>query len=136
MDTNPNSPALIVALCILAVAANAPATLPPPSEEAKARAAEAKAKAAWSDKVDQYKLCVAINRTAETYHAGHKENGASTSGPVTTPGCVDPGPYVSQMTPAASKPVEASDAHSPSGTAAALPSIPATQAQISESAKP
>jgi len=136
MDANSNSPALIVALCILAVAANAPATLPPPSEEAKAQAAETKAKTAWSDKLDQYKLCVAINRTAEAYHAGHKGNGASTPAPVTTPGCVDPGPYVSEVTPAASKPLEASGAHSPAGTAAAPPSIPGTQARLSEPAKP
>jgi hypothetical protein len=46
------------------------------------------------------------------------------------PGCTDPGPYVSTVTPAASKPLEAAGAHSPPGTATSPPSTNAPSAQI------
>ena len=47
-----------------------------------------------------------------------------------TPACADPGPYVAQVTPAASKPLEASGAHSPPGMATSPPSNKATSAEM------
>jgi len=46
------------------------AKLRPPTDEQKASAAEAAAKAAWSDKVDFYKLCLAQDQIAQSYRAG------------------------------------------------------------------
>jgi hypothetical protein len=98
------------------------AVLPPPTDEAKAKSAETAAKAAWEDKVGLYKLCMAMDRTADAYRKDRQASGEMTAPPVATPACVDPGPYVSQLTPSASKPQEASGAHSPPGTAVSPPS--------------
>jgi len=91
------------------------AKLPTPTDEEKTKAAEVAAKAAWTDKVALYKLCVAQDRTANAYR---KAAGKAVPPPVATPPCSDPGPFVSPVTPVASKPLEASGAHSPPGTAA------------------
>ena len=58
-----------IALLVLAAALcdQASAKLPPPTEAAKTQAAEAAAKSAWSDKVAQYQLCLAMDRTAAAY---------------------------------------------------------------------
>jgi hypothetical protein len=96
-----------IATVILApLAGMAAAKLPPPSAEAKALSAETAAKAAPA--------------------------------PTTTAACVDPGPYVSQnpITPATSKSLEASGAHSPPGAAISPPSTNKTDAEISKSRKP
>jgi len=120
--------ALTVPALLLAVPL-AFAKLPPLSPEAQAKADEAKAKAAWTDKVSAYQLCRAMDRTAEAYFKTAKASGKDTRPPVATPPCTDPGPFVAAA-PAASKPVEASGAHSPPATAGSPPSVsPATQAQ-------
>ena len=108
------------------------ATLPPPTDEAKAKAAEAAAKAAWSDKVGLYQLCVAMDRTADAYRKERKAGGKEIPAPNITPACSDPGAYVSRMTPAISKPLEASGAHSPPGPAVAPPSNKATANELSQ----
>ena len=102
------------------------AKLPSPTDEEKTKAAEAAAKAAWTDKVALYKLCVAQDRTADAYR---KAADKAVPPPVATPPCSDPGPFVSPVTPVASKPLEASGAHSPPGTAASPPSTGATAAE-------
>ena len=107
------------------------AKLPPPTEEAKAQAAESAAKTAWADKVALYQLCVALDRTADAYRRNAKAAGKDVPVPTPTPPCADPGPYVSQMTPTASKPLEASGAHSPPGAAISPPSTNATAATLS-----
>ena len=106
------------------------ATLPPPPPEAKAMAAEAAAKAAWQDKVGLYKLCLAMDRTADAYRQNLKISGSTIPAPQSTPQCVDPGPYVAQVTPSTSKPLEASGAHSPPGIAVTPPSRPEPQSVI------
>lgn len=106
------------------------AKLPPPTEEAKAKATEANAKAAWSDKVGQYQLCVSMDRTAEAYRKSTKAAGKPVPVPVATPPCTDPGPFASELTPAASKPLEAAGAHSPPGIAISPPSRKATASEI------
>ena len=105
------------------------AKLPPQSDEAKAKAAETAYKAAWNDKVAAYHVCRSMERVVATYRSSPA--GKSASAPEQTPPCADPGPYAAmQITPAASKPLEASGAHSPPGTATSPPSNKATSAEM------
>lgn len=104
--------------------------LPPVSDDAKAKAAEAAAKSAWTDKVGLYQLCKSMDRVAATYRAGPVAAAKPASAPEAMPACTDPGPYVSQVTPPAAKPLEASGAHSPAGMATSPPSSKATSAEI------
>jgi hypothetical protein len=128
-----NRPVRIAALLALgAYAALASATLPPVTPEAKAKAAEAAAKAAWTDKVGAYQTCLAMDRTAEAYRRDMKAAGKDAPAPAPTPACADPGPFVynaTPITPASSKPLEASGAHSPPGQAITPPStnVPAAE---------
>jgi hypothetical protein len=116
--------AVFVAL-LTTTAASAFAKLPPPTDEQKASAAEAAAKTAWSDKVDLYKLCLAQDKVAQSYRARAQGTTQGTTkaapAPVSTEPCVNPGPYAA-VTPTASKPSEASGAHSPPGLAVSPPS--------------
>ena len=82
-----------------------------------------------------YKLCLATDRTAAEYRSGLKPAGKDVPPPLATPLCTDPGPYVSQLTPATSKPLEAAGAHSPPGPAASPPNTAATAKEISEIAR-
>src|SRR5947208_722108 len=105
-----------VALIALALCAPALAKLPPLSEQAKTQAAEAAAKTTWSDKVSQYQTCKAQDRAVEAYRKTAQSNNTAIGVPITTPPCVDPGPFVppnvTASTPQANKPLEASEAHS------------------------
>ena len=92
--------------------------LPPPSDEAKAKAAENAAKAAWSGKVEAYKLCKSMDATAAHYYAQAKTAGKEVKPPVATAPCADPGPFV--YTPPAATPAAA---------AAAPPAVPAAPAK-------
>jgi hypothetical protein len=109
--------------------------LPPPTDEAKTRAAEAAAKGAWNDKVAAYQTCLAIDRTADAYRRSRKDAGQDIPTPVATGPCTDPGPYVSPVTPTASKPLEAAGAHSPPETATSPPSTTATAREVSGDGK-
>jgi hypothetical protein len=102
------------------------AKLPPPSDEAKAKAAETAAKTAWTDKVGAFQLCKAMDRVAATYLADAKKAGKDVK-PTATPACADPGPFA--YTPPDQKPLEASGAHSPPGTATSPPSNKAPAAE-------
>ena len=107
------------------------AKLPPQSDEAKAKAAENAHKAAWTDKVAAFQLCRSMDRVAAAYRAHAVGAGKSASAPEQAPACADPGPYAAlQITPAASKPLEASGAHSPPGAATSPPSNKATSAEM------
>jgi hypothetical protein len=119
---------VIAAAAIASLTVPALAKLPPPSEEAKAQAAETAAKTAWSDKVSQYKTCLAQDRVAEIYRKGAQASGTAAPAPVATSPCMDPGPFA--YTPPASKPLEASEAHSPPGQASSPPSNNATTAEM------
>ncbi|HEV7914444.1 MAG TPA: hypothetical protein VGP22_11800 [Albitalea sp.] len=125
----------LIATMLLALALPlAHAKLPPPSPEAQAKADDAKAKAAWTDKVGAFQLCRSMDRVAEAYRKNAKATGKDTKPPVDTPPCADPGPFVAAA-PAASKPLEASGAHSPPATAATPPSNKATQAELQGTTK-
>ena len=122
---------VIVAAATLFTVGAALAKLPTLNDEAKAKADEAAGKAAWNDKVGAYQLCQSMDRVATTYRARAAGAGKAASAPEQTPACADPGPYGAlQTTPAASKPLEASGAHSPPGTATSPPSNKATSAEM------
>jgi hypothetical protein len=107
------------------------AKLPPLADDAKAKAAEAANKTSWTDKVGAYKLCQSMDRVAARYRAGALAAGKAASAAEQTPNCIDPGPYHAlEVTPAASKPLETSEAHSPAGTATSPPSNKATSAEM------
>jgi hypothetical protein len=120
---------LSTVIAAAAVAGPALAKLPPLSDEAKAKAAETAAKAAWTDKVGLYKLCKSMDQVADVYRKTPTAAGKEVPGAAAVP-CVDPGPYAAPVTPAASKPLEASGAHSPPGNAVSPPSNNAPAAQI------
>jgi len=124
-----NKPAVVALLAVLA-AGPLLAKLPALNDEAKAKATLTAAKATWTDKVGLYKVCQAMDRTAEKYHASAKV--ASKDSPVTDPmpACADPGPFVAPVDAAASKPLEAAEAHSPAGMAVGPPSNKATSAEM------
>jgi hypothetical protein len=124
----------IVVLITMAYAGFVCATLPPPSDAAKAQAAQTAAKAAWDDKVGQYKTCRAMDRVAEVYRRDLKAEGKDLPPAAATAPCVDPGPYVAPA-PVPSKPLEASGAHSPPGTATSPPSTNTPAAEASKAAK-
>src|ERR1035437_2857495 len=121
---------LVAALIAATFSASVSAKLPPPTDEDKALAAEAAAKAAWTDKVGLYQLCLAMDRTAAAYRKSIYAAGKNVPVPVATAPCADAGPYLSSITPAASKPLEASGAHSPPGMAISPPSTKAAAAEI------
>lgn len=109
--------AIVTVAALLAVPAFA--ALPPAPESARIAAAEAKAKADWADKDGAYRLCLAQDRVVDAYRRSVASAGETPPAPVKTAACTDPGPYA---TPERQKPLEASGAHSPTGTAAAPPS--------------
>jgi len=111
--------AQIALIALALVGGSAVAKLPPLSAEAKAKAAEDAAKAAWSGKVDSYKLCQAQDQVAATYLQKAQAAGKSLQ-PVSTPPCADPGPF-SYAAPEP-RPIEAAGAHSPTPTTATPPS--------------
>lgn len=130
-----NTAVITVALCA-GVAVVAVAKLPPPSDEAKAKAAETAAKGAWNDKVSLFQLCRAGDRAAEAYRRNVKASGKEPTAPGTTAPCTDPGPFMATpITPESSKPLEASGAHSPPGTAVSPPSNKATASEMATNKK-
>lgn len=96
MTTMNKTPGALVGLLVAAAMLSTPALakLPAPSDEAKAKAAEAAAKTAHAGKVENYKLCLAMDRVAAGYQAAAKKAGKAASAPVDTAACADPGPFV------------------------------------------
>jgi len=121
---------LAAALIAALFAASVFAKLPPPTDEDKVKAAEAAAKAAWTDKVGQYQLCAAMDRTVDAYRKSAKAAGKAVPVAVATAPCADPGSYMSPTRSVAAKPLEASGAHSPPAMAVSPPSTKASAAEI------
>ena len=127
--------AFVVVAAAAALTANvAFAKLPAPSDEEKAKAAEAAHKAQWNDKVAAYHLCQVQDRVASAYRAHAAAAGHPASAGGQAPPCADPGAYT-PLTPQAAKPLEASGAHSPPGTATSPPSNKATSAEMTGTRK-
>ncbi|HUR90279.1 MAG TPA: hypothetical protein VMZ74_14415 [Ramlibacter sp.] len=146
----------LIALAAAGIAFCVAAKLPAPDDAAKAKAAEAAAKAAWQGKVDAYMLCKVQDKIAAKYgkHDGKQDakatpasakpaaSGASAAAAGSTPTpavasapppCMDAGPFA--YNPPEQKPLEASEAHSPAGTAASPPSNRAEAAKMQPSGK-
>ena len=98
------------------------AKLPAPSDEAKAKAAEAAAKTAHGNKVADYQLCKSREKVAAHYYKTAKASGKTTTPPVATPPCADPGPFV------AAAPTTAVAAAPAAGGKPAMPAAPAPAA--------
>ena len=127
-------PFVVAAATAALTASVAFAKLPAPSVEDKAKAAETASKSAWGDKVAAYHLCQSQDRVASAYRAHAVAAGRPASAGGQAPPCADPGPYT-PTTPQASKPLEASGAHSPPGTATSPPSNKATSAEMTGTPK-
>ena len=114
---------LLLAAAILGFASVAIAKLATPvlSDEAKAKAAETTAKTAHNGKVDAYKLCLSMDKTAAYYYKASKSAKPATA----TPPCADPGAFVFPV-PVAAAPAGAPAAAAP--VAAAAPAAPAAKA--------
>lgn len=106
----------LLACLVVGASSVALAKLPAPTPEAQAKAAESAAKAAWSGKVDNYKLCQSQDKVVARYRQVARDAKPA----VATTGCSDPGPFA--YTPPEDKPAEAAGAHSPPGTASSPPS--------------
>ncbi len=126
---------LLTAMLAATFATAAAARLPPPTAAAKAQAVEDAAKNAWTDKVGQYQLCIAGDRIASGYRNSAQAAGKLVAEAIVTPPCADPGPYVAPVAPDATRPLEASGAHSPPATAVLPPGTKATAAEIAGSPK-
>ena len=119
----------LIAMLVASIAILAGAKLAPLSDEAKAKAADTAAKSAWTDTVGVYRLCQAMNRTAEYYRQAEKSAGREAPAAVDTPACTNPGPFVPLVADVA-KPLEAAGAHSGAAMAISPPNSKATAAEI------
>ncbi len=107
---------LLISL-LLTASVGAMAKLPAPvlDDAAKAKAEEAKAKTAHAGKVDGYKLCLSMDRSAASYYKTAAASGKTVKPATATPPCADPGPFVWPAPAAAAAP-------------AAAPAVPAAPA--------
>lgn len=99
------------------------AKLPAPSDEAKAKAAEAAAKTAHAGKVDNYKLCLSMDKAAAHYFKTAAAVKKEVKPAVATPACADPGPFVPPVAAAPAAPANAAATAAP----AAAPAAPAAK---------
>lgn len=126
----------VVPLLLLAGLSGAAfAKLPALSGEAKAKADEAAAKTAWAAKVDTYQLCQSQDKVSASYYKSSQSSGKASKPPTATPPCSDPGAFA-YVAPQSPKPLEASGAHSPAGTAVSPPSTKAVDAVVNPVKKP
>lgn len=125
---------ILITVCLASLPLISLAKLPAPSDEAKAKAAEAAAKTAWSGKMDAYLLCKAQDKVVAEYFKTAKAAGKEPKPAATAQACVEPGPFA--YTPPEDKPLEASGAHSPTGTATSPPSTKVPDAVGNPAKKP
>ena len=99
---------LLISL-LLTASVGAMAKLPAPvlDDAAKAKAEEAKAKTAHAGKVDGYKLCLSMDRSAAHYYKTAAASGKTVKAATATPPCADPGPFVWPAPAAAAAPAAA-----------------------------
>lgn len=79
---------------LLAISSFAKLPAPVLTDEAKAKAAEAAAKTAHNGKVDGYKLCLSMEKTAAHYVKTAQAAGKPAKPATATPPCADPGAFV------------------------------------------
>ena len=115
---------LVFVLATAVLALPALAKLPAPSDEAKAKAAEAAAKTAHAGKVDNYKLCLSMDKAAAHYFKTAAAAKKEVKPALATPACADPGPYVPTVPAVAAAP-GAAPAAAPAVAPAAAPAAKA-----------
>ena len=103
------------------------AKLPAPSDEAKAKAAEAAVKTAHAGKVDNYKLCLSMDKAAAHYFKTAAAAKKEVKPAVATPACADPGPFVPPVPSVAAAPAAPANAAAASAPAPAAPAAPAAK---------
>lgn len=116
---------LVFVLATAVLALPALAKLPAPSDEAKAKAAEAAAKTAHAGKVDNYKLCLSMDKAASHYFKTAAAAKKEVKPALATPACADPGPYVPAVPAVAAAPGAAAPAAAPAVAPAAAPAAKA-----------
>ena len=116
--------ALATSAVLLAGTAHAKLVVAPLTDEAKAKAAEAAAKTAHAGKVDGYKLCVSMDKTAAHWGKTAKTLGKDAKPATATPPCTDPGAFVWPL------PVAAAPAAAAVATVAAKPAATAAVAPV------
>ena len=105
---------LVLAIACTTSAALAKIPAPVLTDEAKAKAAETAAKTAHNGKLDGYKLCMSMDKTAAYYYKTSKSAKPATA----TPPCADPGAFVFPV-PVAAAPAAPAAAAAPAAPAAA-----------------
>ena len=86
--------ALCAIACLTAPVAHAKLPAAPQTEEAKAKAAEAAAKTAHGNKVEAFKLCKSMDKTAAHYFKTAAAAKKDVKPAAAAPPCADPGPFV------------------------------------------
>ncbi len=81
-----------LALVVIAAAVGAKLPTPTLTDEQKSKAEQTKAKAAHTTQVDNYKLCVSMDKVTARYAAAMKAKGQPIK-PTETKPCADPGPF-------------------------------------------
>lgn len=89
---------LLGGIALVALAATVGAKLPqaPLTDEMKAKAEQTKAKAAYATQVDNYKLCVSMDKVSARYAASMRAKGQPIK-PTETKPCADPGPFAAAV---------------------------------------
>jgi hypothetical protein len=116
---------MLLTMALAAACSPALAKLPDATPEAKAKLDETAARVAWAGKVDGFQLCESQNKVAAKYRADAQAAGKEVKPAPPTPPCSEPGPFA--YTPAATRGLEASEAHSPAEPAASPPSVRQTE---------
>jgi hypothetical protein len=122
---------LIAPIVLTFVCVGALAKLPPPSAVEVEVMRRNLARQTWIAKQDAFESCRAQDNTVKKYQEGLRAQGKSVPPGLDTGACSDPGPYAADSgTPIVNRPIEASGAHSPPGTAVTAPSSKIPQSEM------
>jgi hypothetical protein len=120
-----------VFLALLFSLGDALAKLPASSDAEKESMSKNIARQTWSTKQDAFENCRAQDRIVKRYQAELRAQGKPVPVSIETGPCSDPGPFAADSgTPIANRPLEASGAHSPAGTAVTAPSSKIPQSEM------
>ena len=122
---------LIAPIVLTFACVGALAKLPPPSAEEVEATRRNLARQTWTAKQDAFVSCRAQDKVVKKYQDGLRAEGKSVPLGLDTGACSDPGPYAADSgTPIVNRPIEASGAHSPPGTAVTAPSSKIPQSEM------
>ena len=95
LKANPMKTSLVLLSALLATTAFAKLPVAAPTD--KAKAAEAAAKTAHGNKVEAFKLCKSMDKSAAHYFKASAAAKKEVKPAVAMPPCADPGPYVAAV---------------------------------------